>query len=231
MLHRLLDIAFEQIRMAKRRCCHEGRHVPQEERWRQCPDKRMVYAGLFLACDGLILFARTFTANREASMRKTSSKLASTIAYGALGPYVESPADDYVATMGEASGPQRLASVKLALEADPDNIEALVAKAEYITSDKECRLEVLKRAVKVGSRLWTPVEKEYGRKMSWWDFPGTRPYMRAIYALGQACEEAGDLATARHCYESLVRMNERDPMGARFAIERMPVAQGVSPRA
>lgn len=159
-------------------------------------------------------------------MRTAASKLASTIAYGALGPYVESPADDYVATMGEASGLRRLASVKLALEADPDNIEALVAKAEYINSDKECRLEVLKRAVKVGSRLWTPVEKEYGKEMSWWDFPGTRPYMRAIYALGQACEEAGDLATARHCYESLVRMNERDPMGAWFAMERMVPSGG-----
>ncbi|GLR80256.1 hypothetical protein GCM10007856_29340 [Azospirillum oryzae] len=164
-------------------------------------------------------------------MRTASSKLASAIAYGALGPYVESPGDEYVATMGEASGLQRLAYVKLALEADPDNIEALVAKAGYITSDKECRLEVLKRAVKVGSRLWAPVEKEYGKEMSWWDFPGTRPYMRAIYALGRACEEAVDLATAQHCYESLVRMNERDPMGARFAIERMPVAHGASPRA
>ncbi|MFL7904327.1 hypothetical protein ACJ41P_24570 [Azospirillum argentinense] len=157
-----------------------------------------------------------------------ATKPASTIAYGVFGPYVESPADDYVAIMGESSGTRRLASVKLALEADPDNIEALVAKAAYITSDKEYRLGVLKHAVKVGAKLWAPVEKAYGKEMSWWDFPGTRPYMRAIHALGQACEEAGDLATAKHCYESLVRMSARDPMGARFALERMPMEQGAS---
>lgn len=72
-------------------------------------------------------------------------KSASAIAYGVLGPFVASPADWYVAIMDEGNDLHRVASVKVAL--DPDNIEALLAKAAYIKKDKACRLEVLKRAV------------------------------------------------------------------------------------
>lgn len=160
-------------------------------------------------------------------------KSASVIAYGVLGPFVASPADWYVAIMGEEGGPpfHRVAAIKVALEVDPDNIEALLAKAEYVKEDKAYRLEVLKRAVRVGSRLWAPVEKEYGAEMSWWDFPGTRPYMRAIFALGEASEEHGDRMTAAHCYESLIRMNAQDPLGARFGLERVRPVVGAVLRA
>ena len=153
-------------------------------------------------------------------------KPASAIAYGALGPFVASPADWYMTIMDEGNDLHRLAAVKVALEVDPDNIEALLAKAEYIKKDKAYCLEVLKHAVRVGSRLWAPVEKEYGAEMSWWDFPGTRPYMRAIFALGEASEEHGDRMTAAHCYESLIRMNTRDPLGARFRLERVRPSAG-----
>lgn len=158
--------------------------------------------------------------------KPAAAKSASVITYGMLGPFVASPADWYVASMDEGNDMHRVASVKVALEVDPDNIEALVAKAGYIKEDKACRLEVLKHAVRVGGRLWAPVEKEYGAEMSWWDFPGTRPYMRAIFALGEASEERGDRLTAAHCYESLVRMNARDPLGARFGLERVRPSTG-----
>ena len=49
--------------------------------------------------------------------------------------------------------------------------------------------------------------------------PDTRPYMRAIHALGLAHREAGDENEARTCFERLLDMNPHDNQGIRHLID------------
>lgn len=158
--------------------------------------------------------------------------IVSSIVYGALGPRVESPAGElveWIAWFQDQRDPRLAEVVERALVADPDCIEALVAKA---TSEFEPGglggVDLLKRAVLVGSRLWEGVEREWGGSRLWWEVPGTRPYMTAIHELGRFSEAAGDAATAAHCYEALIRMCDRDPLGARFDLERLSNSRPVA---
>lgn len=157
---------------------------------------------------------------------------ASFIVYGGLGPRVQSPAGDLVNWIEwyRSQGDARLDGVvERALAADPDCIEALVAKATNDFDPGEAGgLTLLKHAVLVGSRLWKDVEQEWGVGRLWWEVPGTRPYMMAIYELGRFSEAAGDTATAVHCYQSLLRMYDRDPIGARFDLERLSASPPVA---
>ena len=52
--------------------------------------------------------------------------------------------------------------------------------------------------------------------------------MMAIYELGRFSEAAGDTATAVHCYQSLLRMYDQDPIGAKFDLERLSASPPVA---
>lgn len=157
-----------------------------------------------------------------------------TIEFGLFGPTPVSPADPIVEDLLElgdqdADGPlERCALIQKALDADPGCIPALVAKGTLpgMPRSNVHLLAALREAVRVGSRLWAPVEARYGDNMAWWDFAGTRDYMRAIHQLGLSSEEAGDLATATHCFEALLRMNDRDPLGVMPDYKRVLAATG-----
>ena len=47
----------------------------------------------------------------------------------------------------------------------------------------------------------------------------TRPYMRAVHALGLAHREAGDEAAARDCFDKLLEMNPNDNQGVRCLLD------------
>lgn len=139
---------------------------------------------------------------------------------GGCGPFVESPADHLVQGMEEAEGERLIALAVLALRRDPGCIEA-----HHILSDsaptQDLRLQHLRTAVETGDELFGPIAEAYGDDMCWWSFPGTRPYMRAIHALGQALVDAGEIEQARACFERLLAMNPHDNQGIRFELERL----------
>ena len=132
-----------------------------------------------------------------------------------------SPADPWLERMEEEPEFQdRLILATSCLRKDPGCIEAHLFLASA-TDDSGVRLSRLRRAVETGNQLWMPVAAELGDEMTWWGFPGTRPYMRAIQALGQALMESGATTEARACYERLLAMNPNDNQGIRYVIEEL----------
>ena len=141
------------------------------------------------------------------------------------GLYVGSPADRFVDAMEDADDRDRAVLAARALRHDPGCIEARLVLAEHAGSEQDVFLH-LGKAVEAGDAMWTPVAAAMGDELTWWGFAGTRPYMLAIAALGQAHLSAGDTGPARECFERLLAMNPNDNQGIRYLIEEMdgPVA-------
>lgn len=116
------------------------------------------------------------------------------------GLYVASPADAWLERMEEASEFQdRVILATACLRKDPGCIDAHLVLAAC-TDNLEVRVSRLRKAVETGNQLWIPVAAELGDEMTWWGFAATRPYMRAIRALGDALIETGNKTEARACY-------------------------------
>jgi hypothetical protein len=138
-----------------------------------------------------------------------------------MGPYVESPADPFVERMEEETDDfDRVLLASRALRHDPGCIDAHLLLAACAPSEAR-RLRHLEIAVRTGEGLWKPYAASMGDDMCWWGFFGTRPYMRAIHALGLAYLEVGKEDRARRCFERLLRMNPHDNQGVRFSMERL----------
>ena len=97
----------------------------------------------------------------------------------------------------------------VALIEDPGCIEAHLFRGGC-AKDPDLRMQHLQAAVMAGHALWDPVAKAEGEDMTWWGFAATRPYMRAIKALGLEHHARGDLRAARDCFEALLEMNPND---------------------
>src|SRR4051794_10657305 len=109
------------------------------------------------------------------------------------GMYVSSPADPFVERMEEVDDLyDQVVLATRALRHDPGCIEAHLMLAAH-SKDAETRFRHLRAAVGTGDALWAPVARDMGREMTWWGFAGTRPYMRAVQALGLAHLEAGEI--------------------------------------
>jgi hypothetical protein len=140
---------------------------------------------------------------------------------GALGPHVVSPADAFLERMEETDEPELLGALaSRALRRDPACIEAHLAAAS-LCADRSLAIRHLGAAVTAGEKLWRPVAEARGKDMCWWGWPGTRPYMRALHALGEAHLEQGNSQAARWCFERLLAMNPHDSQGVRFSMEEM----------
>ena len=108
----------------------------------------------------------------------------------------------------------------IALIEDPGCIEAHLFQGSC-AKDPELRMQHLQAAIIAGHALWDPVAKAEGEDMTWWGFAATRPYMRAIKALGIEHLGRGDERAARECFEALLEMNPNDNQGVRQALEAM----------
>lgn len=138
------------------------------------------------------------------------------------GLYVTTPADPFVEAMEDAGGEDLLVLATRALRRDPGCIEARLVLAEY-SRDAETRYRHLRAAVVAGDALWAPVAARMGGDITWWGFAGTRPYMRAIHALGQAHFDAGKPGAAAHCFRSPLNMDPNDSLGVRHVLSEMAV--------
>ena len=138
--------------------------------------------------------------------------------------YVESPAEAAVEKMENAATfRDKVMFSWVALLRDPCCVEALTFRGQH-AKDPDLRLTHLKAAVKAGFELWDPVWKEEGDRMTWWGFTATRPYMRAIQALGMEHLDRGDEAAARELFEILLEMNPDDNQGIRATLENIESA-------
>lgn len=140
------------------------------------------------------------------------------------GLYVESPANRFVEAMEDARDDRRTEDLLVlavrAIRHDPGCIEARLTLAEH-SRDRETRQRHLGKAVETGELLWAPVAERLGDDMTWWGFSGTRPYMRAVAALGHAHLDDGNETEARACFDRLVAMNPNDNQGIRYLIEEL----------
>ena len=140
------------------------------------------------------------------------------------GLYVESPADRFVEAMEHAREDRRtedlLVLAMRAIRHDSGCIEARLTLAEH-SRDRETRQRHLTKAVETGELLWAPVAERLGDDMTWWGFSGTRPYMRAVAALGHAHLDDGDGTAARACFDRLLAMNPNDNQGIRYLVQEL----------
>ena len=135
---------------------------------------------------------------------------------------VRSPADFYVGEMERHDTEVRIAvAANFALHVDPGCIEAHLFMGRHL-KDPEQAMPHLQRAVETGDKLWEDVARREGGDMEWWGITATRPYMRAIHALGLAHREAGNEDEARECFGRLMEMNPNDNQGIRYLIEEAP---------
>lgn len=134
------------------------------------------------------------------------------------GLYVDSPADRFVEAMEDAEVEDRLILAARAVRHDPGCIEARLVLAEHARNERAV-FHHLGKAVESGELMWAPVAAAMGTDPTWWGDAGTRPYMRAIAALGQAHLRTGDDASARACFDRLLAMNPHDNQGIRYLVE------------
>jgi hypothetical protein len=139
---------------------------------------------------------------------------------GGLGPMIISPVEDLVMKMRSANPDQQPTLAREILAVDRDCIEAYLVLVGEV-EDVDEAISMLTRAMEAGNRLLRPLAEEYGDAMSWSGFPYTRPFMRAIHLLGRAYEAVDECAAAARCYETLLLMEPRDAVGARFDLARI----------
>lgn len=103
-----------------------------------------------------------------------------------------------------------------ALEWWPDCIPAY----EYLAvaaKSKQARMEWLEKAVAIGQRLFGGAFlKEY--EGHFWGITQTRPYMRCLNSLAQACADSGSLSKAIVIWEDCLRLNPGDNQGIRYSL-------------
>lgn len=103
-----------------------------------------------------------------------------------------------------------------ALDEDPGCIEAHLFLTGHAKDGELARLHLAK-AVTTGEALWAPVAATQA-DFSWWGVTATRPYMRAIKAVGDLLVEARDEVEAHRFYDALLRMNPGDNQGVRYVL-------------
>ena len=114
---------------------------------------------------------------------------------------------------------------KLALELDPDCVDALLVVVDLDCITEAQRIEGLRKAVKAGERsLGTKFFRENEGKF--WLRRETRPYMRAMDSLAFELAEAGQQQGAVKVYERMLLLNPNDNQGARYELLGLYLAMG-----
>ena len=102
---------------------------------------------------------------------------------------------------------------------DPGCIEAHLHLADIAKDDRTAYAHLAK-AVETGRQLWEPVaaaEEDF----AFWGVTATRPFMRAIAALGHWYVEQGDNERASALYHELLAMNPLDSQGIRLRLAEL----------
>lgn len=105
----------------------------------------------------------------------------------------------------------------LALDKDPDCIDAFVILAESDAYNIRERIHFLEQAIHRG-------EASFGKKFFkenagfFWGLIETRPYMRALQFLADTYREAGRSNDAIAAYEKCLELNENDNLGIRHTL-------------
>jgi hypothetical protein len=137
------------------------------------------------------------------------------------GPYVANDLADHIADLvdqmsEEQDKGKRQNLARMVLAYDRENIDAYLVLADAAASTGEA-LALLREAVRIGKHVWA--ETLYGKDIiQWWDMTGTRPFMRAIMAYGNALVGASQPDQAALCFETLIKMQPNDSLGAREAL-------------
>lgn len=128
---------------------------------------------------------------------------------------VESPATAVVARMEqEPEFRNKVRFAFIALTDDPGCIEAHLFLAEHTGDEQRARAH-LEKAVATGRQLWEPFAAAQD-DFAYWDVTATRPFMRALAALGDLYAAQGDEDAAQEVYEELLAKNPVDSQGIRF---------------
>jgi len=131
---------------------------------------------------------------------------------------VKSEAEELAWAAGEAETDEQSRKLaKLALELDPDCVDALLVMVDLDCITEEQRIEGLRKAVEAGERsLGTKFFRENEGKF--WERRETRPYMRAMDSLAFALAEDGQQQAAVKVYERMLLLNPSDNQGARYEL-------------
>lgn len=113
----------------------------------------------------------------------------------------------------EARGRRRLLLARRALEMCPDCADAYAIRAEH-SADREEELRLWREAVSAGERAVGP-ERFEDEEAPFWGDVRTRPFMRALEGLAEACKRRGLLEEAIRHYQRLLRLNPNDNQGVR----------------
>jgi len=139
---------------------------------------------------------------------------------GGLSYAVLSPADPVLQRLEQITDHRdQVVGAHLALRDDPGCIAAHLFLGQSAV-DAQVGHDHLARAVETGKALWEPVaaaEEDF----CWWGYPATRPYMKAIAALGAWHAEFGKPEDARELYQSLLTMNPYDNQGIRHRMAEL----------
>ncbi len=155
----------------------------------------------------------------QPTAKPTTATVRSGLAY-----YVDSPADRFVEAIEEEPDAYvRMVLATRALRHDPGCIEAHLEMAAYLDGS-DARAAHLRKAVETGQHLWRPIAESEGGDLAWWAVNATRPYMRAIQAMGVLHAENGDADDARKCFEQLLEMSPNDNQGIRYLVAELDQA-------
>jgi tetratricopeptide (TPR) repeat protein len=169
----------------------------------------------------------------QGSLFESMDDLNAALAQRFSGPIDEMPstattplekAQDLVYRAFEARGRRRIQLARRALEVSADCADAYVVLAEESHAPETARA-LYEQGVAAGERALGPdvFAQEAGR---FWGIVPTRPYMRARLGLAQTLEalDRGDEAIAH--YRELLRLNEGDNQGVRYALLAALLAAG-----
>jgi len=117
----------------------------------------------------------------------------------------------------EATGRRRVVLARRALEISEDCADAWVILAGEERKSLRKALEYARKGVAAGERaLGKEVfEEEVG---NFWTLIGTRPYMRALFALAELLWATGDKDEAIGLYQEMLRLNPDDRQGVRYIV-------------
>lgn len=133
---------------------------------------------------------------------------------------VESPATPLLERLAKQDSFRgQVTGILCALSVDPGCIEAHLFLAEY-AKDEDDRYAHLARAFETGRALWAPDEAS-DDGIACWGVTATRPYMRAIAALGAWYAEQDDVETATELYNKPLAMNPVDIQGIRHRLAEL----------
>jgi tetratricopeptide (TPR) repeat protein len=112
----------------------------------------------------------------------------------------------------ESRGRRRVVLARRALELSPDCADAYMILAER-TGDPEQEIRLYNEAVAAGERALGP--ERFKSDAPFWADVLTRPFMRAVDALADACVRRGRTGEAIGHYQRLLRLNPNDNQGIR----------------